>query len=197
MVQACDGGFEYAFPGNRTLADGIGPIVHADMQIGGLSAEVTANEVRDGARRLQWYAAVPHRFERPELLVILRGPEEILDRVDVCAGGRRYRGVAPSHLFVTQRILRQGRSPHGTSSFLPPLGPRERDDYVFSIHDGGWASLTLDITGEGADRLAVEAWLTGYEAPARQTLTRPDPPTPGPLLPPHPYGFASCLRLDT
>ena len=197
MVQACDGGFSYAFPGNRPLADGVGPVVHPDMQIHDLSAEVTANEAREGARRLQWYAVVPHRFERPELLVTLRGPEEILDRVYVRAGGRRYKGVAPSHYFVTQRILSQDRSPHGTSSFLPPLGPRDRDDYVFSVHDGGWASLTVDIIGEGADRLAVEAWLTGYVAPARRTLTRSDSPTSGPLLPVHPYGFASCLRLDT
>ena len=115
--------------------------------------------------------------------------------MDIKAGGSRYRGAAGRYTYVTQRIHSQERKGHGESQFLPPVGPRDRDDYVFRIHDGGWASVTVEISGDGVDRLAVEAWITGYEAPARQTIVRSDPPAPGPLLPAHPYGFSTCLKL--
>ena len=165
------------------------------MQIPGLSAETTCDEQIDGTHRMQWYVAVPHRFERPELHVVLRGPEKVLDGVHVQAGGSRYKGVPARYAYETRRIHRQGRSSHGSARFLPPVGPRERDDYLFTIHDSGWASVTLDITGDDLDELTVEAWVTGYEAPARQTIVRDTPPMAGALLPAHPYGFSRCLRI--
>ena len=122
MARLCDGGCEYLFPGDRRHTGDVGPAVHPDMQIPGLSAETTCDELNDGSRRMQWYVAVPHRFERPELQVVLLGPEEVLDGVDVRAGGSRYKGVPARYAYVTQRIHRQGRSSHGSSRFLPPRG---------------------------------------------------------------------------
>lgn len=195
MARLCDGGCEYLFPGDRRLTGDVGPAVHPDMQIPGLSAETTCDELNDGTHRMQWYVAVPHRFERPELQVVLHGPEKVLDGVHVQAGGSRYKGVPARYAYVTQRIHRQGRSSHGSARFLPPVGPRERDDYLFTIHESGWASVTLDITGDDLDELTVEAWVTGYEAPARQAIVRETPPMPGALLPAHPCGFSRCLRI--
>ena len=119
----------------------------------------------------------------------------MLDSVDVRAGGSRYRGVPGRYSYVTQRIHRQARSDHGTSRFLPPVGPRERDDYLFSIHDSGWSSVTVDITGDDLEELTVKAWITGYEAPARQSIVQDRPPMSGTLLPMHPYGFSRCLEI--
>ena len=190
-------GYRYAFPGARQLTDEIGPTVHPDMRIDGLDADPTADEAGPGRRRLQWYVAVPYRFEKPELLLTLRGPADVLDGIHIKAGGCRYRGVAARYTYASLQIHGQERTGHGESRFLPPVGPRKRDDYVFRIHDGGWASVTADITGDGADELDVSAWITGYEAPARQTMVLRHPPAPGPLLPRHPFGFSTCLKLRT
>ncbi|MGC9316799.1 MAG: hypothetical protein ACP5KN_02040 [Armatimonadota bacterium] len=81
------------------------------------------------------------------------------------------------------------------NAVMPPIGPRERDDYAFAIPDDGYCSLTLDMLGDGAGRLSAEVWITGWEGPARQTITRADPPSDGPLHPPHPYRFSRCIRL--
>jgi len=195
MVRTCDDGIEYLFPGNRRLSAEIGPSVHPDMQIPELAAERTADEAIEGGWRLQWYVRVPHRFEKAELYLRLRGSQQILDAVQVRAGSSRYRGVGARHVFATERIHRNETRGRGTSLFMPPLGPRERDDYVFRVPDSGWVSLTLDILGEGSESLKVDAWLTGYEAFARRTVKSHTPPADGPLLPVHPYGFSRCLRL--
>lgn len=195
MARLHDGGCEYLFPGDRRLTADVGPAVHPDMQIPGLAAEITCDELKEGTHRMQWYVSVPHRFERPELQVVLLGPEEVLDGVGVRAGGSRCKGVPSRYSYVTQRIHRQSRSSHGSARFLPPVGPRERDDYLFNIHDSGWASVTVDLAGDDLDALTVRAWIAGYEASARQTIVRDAPPMPGPLLPVHPYGFSRCIEI--
>jgi len=195
MVQACEGGVEYSFPGNKPLTDESGPTVHPDMQIPEVTAEKTADQAIEGGWRLQWYAGIPHRFERAELLLTLRGPQEVLDAVTVRAGSSRYRGGEARHILAAERIFRKETRGYGTARFLPPVGPRERDDYVFKVPDGGWSSLTVDLLGEGAASVRTEAWITGYEARARRAITRDEPPADGPLLPPHPYGFARCMRI--
>ncbi len=195
MVEACEGGFEYCFPGNKPLTDKIGPTVHPDMQIPELTAEKTADEAIERGWRLQWYAGIPHRFERAELLVTLRGPQEVLDSVTVRAGSSRYRGVEARHIAAVERVFRKETRGYGTARFLPPVGPRERDDYIFKVPDGGWSSLTVDILGEAAAAVKAEAWITGYEAKARQTIVSDQAPTAGPLLPPHPYGFSSFIAI--
>ncbi len=195
MVRPCGAGYEYCFPGNRKLTDEIGPTVHPDMQIPEIDIEKTADEAIEGGWRLQWYAGVPHRFERAEVLVTVRGPQHVLDGLTVRAGNCRYRGVDMRHFAAVTRIFRKETRGYGTQRFLPPVGPRERDDYVFAVPDGGWSSLTVDILGDGANELQFEAWLIGYEAPARQTITTEKAPAGGPLLPSHPYGFSRCARL--
>jgi len=195
MVQARDEGFEYIFPGSRRLSDDVGPTVHPDMQIPELSVEKTADCAIEGGWRLQWYAGVPHRFERAELYLRLRGEQEALDGIQVRAGGSRYRSVDARYTFSTERIYRKEARGHGTSRVLPPLGPGDRDDHVFRIPDSGWTSLTVGLLGNGAAALKADAWITGYESPARQTVECQAPPTDGPLLPPHPYGFATSLPL--
>ena len=195
MVRACKDGYEYIFPGGKALGDRVGPSVHPDMKIPELTAEKTADQTIDGGWRLQWYAGVPHRFERAELYVRLRGEQRVLDPLQVRAGGARYRGVDSKCVFAAERIQRKETRGYGTSRVLPALGPRDRDDYVFRIPDSGWASLTVDIMGETAAEVEVDAWITGYESPARQTITTRAPPADGPLLPPHPHGFARCVCL--
>jgi len=86
MVQAVDGQFEYLVPGTRTLAEGIGPTVHPYMQIRELSVEKTKDGPIEGGRRLQWFLGVPHRFERAEVIVTLRGAAEALDGITLQAG---------------------------------------------------------------------------------------------------------------
>ena len=188
-------GCRYDFPGARQLTCEVGPGVHPDMRIDGLTAELTDDKRAPGSRQLQWYVAVPYRFQRPELLLTLRGTEGILDGVNLRAGGSRHRGGGIRYTYTTQQIHGQERQGHGEMRFLPPVGTRDRADYAFRIHDGGWASVTVDITGEEVDSLVVSAWITGFEAPARQTIVRPDPPAAGPLLPGHPLGFSTCIRL--
>ena len=100
-----------------------------------------------------------------------------------------------AHTIPAERVFRNENRARMLAKFMPPLGPRDRDDYVFALPDGGYSSVTLDLLGEGAERVRLEVWITGFESPARQSIVREDAPTAGPLLPPHPYGFARCLRL--
>lgn len=196
MVRRVADGFEYLFPGNRPLSDAVGPTVHPDMQIPQLTAEKTADEAICGGRRMQWYVGAPHRFEKAEVYVVLRGSQDALDATHLRAAANRYRGgVARGHLMPVERVFRCEEHGYGTRKFLPPLGPRERDDYVFRIPDSGWTSITVDILGANAATLQAECWITGYESPARQTLHLAAAPDAGPLLPPHPYGFSTALRL--
>ncbi len=195
MAEAVEGGFEYRFPGFAPLTDEIGPTVHESMVIPEITVEATHDEAIKGGRRRMWYCGIPHRLEQAELYVMLRGAEEDLDALTVRAGSSRYRGVPMRHVIPALRIFRKEERGHGTRYFMPPVGPRERDDYVFAIPDGGWYSLTLELLGESANRVGVYAWITGWESPARQTIVQAQPPADGPLLPPHPYGFSRCMRL--
>ena len=144
-----------------------------------------------------FWAAFLHDFGKAAsgFQVRLRGGEHVLDATQVRAGCCRYRGGDARHVFAAERILRKETRGHGTSRVLPPVGPRERDDYVFTIPDSGWISLTVDLLGPDAADLKADAWITGYEAPARQTILMDRPPADGPLLPVHPHGFARSLRL--
>jgi hypothetical protein len=195
MIRRRNGRYEYLFPGNKPLSPEIGPSVHPTMQIAEVTAEKTFDGDIEGGRRLQWFACIPYRFEKAELYVKLRGQQEALDEVTVRAGCSRYRGAVARHLFPALRIFRRERRGYGTSRWLPPVGERQRDDYAFSIPDGGWISLTLDILGKDAETLQIETWITGYESPARGVILRDRAPVDGPLLPAHPYGFARWLRL--
>jgi len=195
MVKACDEGFEYCFPGNAKLTDEIGPIIHPQMQIPAFNAEETADEAIAGGWRLQWYIGVPHRTEKAEVLVTVRGPQEALDSLTVKGGNCRHKGVDARHFAAVERIFRKETRGYGTVRTLPPVGPRERDDYVFRVPDGGYSSVTVDVLGDGAGDVSFEAWLIGYEPPARQVILSDKAPVDGPLLPPHPYGFSRCLRL--
>ena len=49
----------------------------------------------EGGWRLQWYCHVPHRMEKAELLLTLRGTQEVLDGVSVRGGCCRYRAYGP------------------------------------------------------------------------------------------------------
>lgn len=195
MVRPAAEGYEYLFPGNRRLTDEIGPTVHESMQMPDFSIEQTADEAIEGGWRMMWYAGIPHRFEKAEVLITLRGPQEVLDGVTVRGGNSRYRTVPMRHYAEVTRIFRQEERGHGTVRWLPPVGPRERDDYVFSVPDGGWSSITVDVLGDRANELVKEVWLTGYEATARQTIVRDTPPTDGPLWPMHPHGFSRHVRM--
>jgi hypothetical protein len=53
----------------------------------------------------------------------------------------------------------------------------------------------VELVGEGAAEVEMEAWLTGYEPRTLQAAASATQPAPGPLLPPHPYGFSRALRL--
>ena len=195
MVRECEGGFEYQFPSARPLTDEVGPLVHPDMQIPEIAAEPTADEPIEGGRRRQWYVAIPHRLARAELYVRIRGDEQDLDSLTVRCGTSRYRGSPMAHTIPAERVFRNENRARMLAHFMPPLGPRDRDDYVFALPDGGYSSVTLDLLGEGAERVRLEVWVTGWEAPARQSIVRGDAPADGPLLPPHPYGFPRCLRI--
>lgn len=186
--------YEFAFPGNRVLDDGIGPAVHPDMQIPELWAEALPESEIEGGRRLQWFVAVPHRMEQAELLVTIRGTETVLDDLQFRAGTSRYRGDVIRDFSPVTRIFR-GTHGYGGQRVLPPLGPRDRDDFVIPVPDGGYTGLTVEITGAGADPVQVQAWLTGCEAPARQTISRFEGPCSGPMLPMNPYGFSRFLKL--
>jgi len=170
------------------------PTVHPDMQLPALWAETLPEAEIEGGRRLQWFVGVPHRMEKAELLVTLRGPEAVLDGLQLRAGTSRYRGDAIRDFSPVTRIFRGTRG-HGGQRVLPPLGPRERDDYVIAVPDGGYTGLTVEITGPQAEIVTVEAWLTGYEALARQGEPVSETPAVGPLLPMHPYGFPRFLKL--
>jgi hypothetical protein len=167
------------------------PTVHPDMQIPELWAEALPEAEIEGGRRLQWFVGVPHRTEHAELLVTLRGPEAVLDGLDVRAGTSRYRGDVIRDFSPVTRIFRGTRG-HGGQRVLPPLGPRDRDDYVIAVPDGGYTGLTVEITGPEAAQVGVEACLTGYEG-----LSREGVPVElnEPLLPAHPYGFPRFLKL--
>ncbi|OGV74909.1 MAG: hypothetical protein A3K19_09170 [Lentisphaerae bacterium RIFOXYB12_FULL_65_16] len=119
----------------------------------------------------------------------------MLDGIRLRAGTSRYRGDEIRDFTPVTRIFR-GERGYGTQRVLPPLGPRERDDYVFAVPDGGYSGVTVEILGANAASVQVQAWLTGYEAPARQTLVRQDAPAAGPLLPGHPYGFPRFVALQ-
>jgi len=195
MARSVEDGCEYLFPGFAPLTDEIGPRVHPDMQVHEIEAELTGDEAIEGGRRRMWYCAIPHRLERAELYVMVTGAQDDLDALIVRAGSSRYRGVPMRHAIPAERIFRNEQRGYGTKFFLPPVGPRERDDYAFAIPDGGYCTLTLELLGDGAGRVRFDAWITGWEGAARQTIVRPEPPADGPLLPPHPYGFSRCVRL--
>ncbi len=195
MARAAEGGFEYLFPGFARLTDEIGPTVHESMQIPEIAVEPTSDEAIEGGRRRMWYCGIPHRLQRAELYVTVRGEEADLDSLTVRGGSSRYRGVPTRHSIPAQRIFRNEQRGRATGYVMPPIGPRERDDYAFAIPDGGHCGLTLDIMGDAAGRVSAEVWITGWEGPARQAIVQPEPPAEGPLLPPHPYGFSRCLRV--
>ena len=195
MVEAGQASFDFSFPGARPLADGIGPTAHESMQMPEIVADETFADAIEGGRRLQWHVGIPHRMERPELYLRLRGAQVALDAADIQVRLDRYRTGDRGHTIAAQRIFRNEGRGHGTSKWLPPVGPRDRDDYAFGLHDGGYASITADITGDACEELQIDAWITGWEAPARRTIQGEAGPADGPLLPVHPYGFPRCVRL--
>jgi hypothetical protein len=188
MFAPADDGLVAYVPGS------LRPTVHPDMQLPALWAETLPEQEIEGGRRLQWFVGVPHRMERTELLVTLRGPEDVLDGLQLRAGTSRYRGDAIRDFSPVTRIFRGTRG-HGGQRVLPPLGPRDRDDYVIAVPDGGYTGLTVEVTGPQADAVTVEAWLTGHEARARQGEPVSEALEAGPLLPMHPYGFPRFLKL--
>lgn len=195
MTRPCGDGVECLFPGNRPLGQGIGPCVAPLMQLPELQAEAFVETAKDGTISLQWFVTVPYRMAKPELLITLHGPQEVLDGLSISCSTSRYQGGSGEHFIPAERIHRKLTHGYGTRRFMPPVGERTRDDYVFRLPSGGRVSVTAEISGEGVEQLVREAWLSGWEAPARQTIERPEPPVPGPQLPPHPYGFPRSVRL--
>ena len=181
--------------GAAPLTDEIGPTIHPDMQIPEIVAEPLGEKAIDGGLQMGWYCGFPHRLAGGELFVTVRGAEADLDALTVCLEVSRYRTGGKGHRIAAERIFRNEERGYGTSFFLPPLDPRERDDYAFSIPDGGWCALMLSVLGEGAERVRCEPWITGWEAPARQTIVRPDAPMEGALPPIHPHGFGRFVKL--
>lgn len=195
MARSVEGGTEYLFPGAAPLTAEIGPRVHPDMQIHEIVAEDLGEEAVEGGLRRSWYCAIPHRLAGAEVYVTVRGIEEDLDALTVCLDSSRYRTGGKEHRIAAERVFRNEKRGYGTAFFLPPLGPRERDDYAFAIPGGGWCRLSLSLLGESADRVRAEAWITGWEAPARQTIVSADAPMAGALPPMHPLGFSRCAKL--
>jgi hypothetical protein len=196
MLHKVDGRLIFHFPATQKPGgpDDVYQSVHPDMIVPGLSAETLPETEIEGGRRLQWFVGVPHRTEQAELLITLRGAEDVLDGLDVRAGTSRYRADAIRDYSPVTRIFRGTRG-HGGVRVLPPLGPRERDDYVISVPDGGYTGLTVEVTGPRASEVQVEAWLLGCEARDRNGACIEDEIVPGPLLPEHPYGFPRFLKL--
>lgn len=204
MVHRHDAEYQYLFPGNQPVSPGgaegagefsIGPAVDPLMQLPELRAESPVEHNEPGLARRQWFVTVPHRMAEPELLVTLRGPQEALDGVSVDCSGSRYEGGSGEHFFSVERLGRKPNHGYGTRRFLPPAGSRERDDYVFRLPAGGRVSVTVEVRGAGAEELQWQAWLTGWEGPARQVMILDHPPLPGPVLPRHPHGFARSVKL--
>jgi hypothetical protein len=194
MLSQTDGRALFRFPCTQTLSEAIRPLVHPDMQIPELWAEALPETAIGDGRRLQWFVGVPHRTEHAELLVTLRGPEEVLDGLQLRAGTSRYRGDVIRDPSAVTRVFRGTRG-YGGERVLPPLGPRDRDDYVMAVPDGGFTGLTVEITGPRPDEVQIGAWLTGFEGLSRRGQAVAGEAVAGPLLPPHPYGFPRLLRL--
>lgn len=195
MVAPYGDSWVYSFPGSVPTTDKIGPTVAPAMQIHSLGAEKTADEATDNGWRLQWYLGVPYRMEKAEILISVSAPEDILDDLVVRASTARFRAGAERNVMPVTRIYRKEQRGHGTSRILPPLGPRDRDYYVFTLPDGGYTSATIDFHSDRADELILDAWVTGYDAPARQAARIAQPPMDGPLLPSHPYGFSRWMKI--
>ncbi len=195
MARPGANGYEYLFPGNSPLREGIGPSVAPLMQLPQLDADSPVATSEDEVVSRQWFVTVPYRMVGPELSIALRGPQEVLDRLTLTGSTCRYQGGRGEHTIPVERIYRKATHGYGTRRFLPPVGERTRDDYILRLPSGGRFSLTVEVTGTGVAALEWEAWLSGWEAPARQTVALADPPVPGPQLPPHPNGFSRCRRL--
>ena len=196
MVAGGPSGWRYSFPTSQQPERAEAVRVHPDMRLDELWVEQVSDETTESVRRLQWFIGVPHRMEKAEVLVTLRGAGAVLDGIGVVAGTSRYRGdVMRDHVPLTR--IRRGQRGYGTGRVLPPLGPRERDDYVFAVPDGGYTGVTVELHGAGVEESSIEAWLSGYEAPARWQLAEEEMGrvTAGPVLPGHPYGFGRWVRL--
>ena len=178
-----------AFYAGLVRNDPVGPLMYLVPALVGFGLCAVLALVRDDTLRRSIAATAA------EVLITLRGPREVLDGVTVRGGNCRYRTVTMRHYAEVTRIFRKEERGHGTVRWLPPVGPRERDDYVFSVPDGGWSSITVDVLGDRADELVKEVWLTGYEATARQTTVLGSPPMDGPLWPMHPHGFSRHVRM--
>lgn len=184
---------EWLMPGNVPRGE-VGPTVAPEMQIPALAAELLSDEATASERSLKLSVTVPYRMEQAELLVTLRGPEEALDGITVRGGTSRYLGDAIRDYAPVTRVFRGIRG-YGTSRVLPALGPRDRDDYVLSLPDGGMCGVGVELVGPRAAEVEVALWVTGYEAPARQTVVGAPGLTGGSLLPGQPYGFPRFVKV--
>lgn len=195
LVREQNGEYQYLFPGNTTLSEQIGPSVAPLMQLPELAATSLVETSEPGSVTRRWYVTIPHRMAEPELLLTLRGPQAVLDQAVLECSTSRYEGGAHEHFLTVQRLGRKRNHGYGTKRYLEPLGERTRDDYLFTLPSGGRVSVCVELTGEGVEALQWEAWLTGFEAPARQIMHLDHSPLPGPGLPPHAHGFSRALRL--
>ena len=195
MVDSSKDGYEYRFPASLNFDDRIKPLIKEIYQIPQMKFSDIEKLPQENGLDILFSLTAPYRVRDFKMHIMIKG--EKLDQVKIKNTVSRYKGVEGS-CYVLPVTELQDNLPGFGEVRNPDSSPVEsRKFFSMEIPDGGISNYRLSLIGFDPESMVYEIWASGYEAPSREALKKPETPMffDKCLPPQNPLGFPIVVSL--
>jgi hypothetical protein len=195
MTKLKDGKYQNYFPSALSVNDSIRPLVNEIYQVPELEVIDIASSTENKNTTLTFMIKCPYRMRDFELQIGIKGPDAtqssvkaISSRYPLAGGSRCTMPVSEHHVNFPG---------HGENKNPDLITDADQKYYSARLADGGELHYRLEINNVDFEQNEVELWLSGYEAPSRNSLESAKAPFGFDKVLPfqHPLGFPRQIKI--
>jgi hypothetical protein len=172
--------YQYSFPSSESVSKLIRPISASLHQIRNMGSDGFGKESISGGIQYKWIFTVPYRMRDMELQFAISVKNEGMLKISAYSSRAKEFGSVCA-LSVTE--IKTGLPGYGEAKNPGTSYVGNITYYSIRIPAGGQFSLFLRVEGASENWTLRSAWLAGYEAPSRNSITQLRAP----------LGFSKCL----
>ena len=195
MTTLEDGKYCNYFPSTLNISDDIRPLVNEIYQVPELDVIDVERSAEGSKTTLTFMVKCPYRMRDFELQIGIKGKDALKSYAKIMFS--RYPLADGSRCMMPMSEHYVNQPGHGERKNPELVADQDQKYYSARLADGGESHYRLEIENVDFDQNDVELWLSGYEAPSRNSIESADAPFGFDKVLPfqHPLGFPRQIKI--
>jgi hypothetical protein len=196
MTKLENGKYRSYFPSSLSIDDKIRPLVKEIYQIPQLEVYDIVHECNDNKNTITFTVKCPYRMRNFELQIGIKGKDAAQSSARVMFS--RYPLAEGSRCMMPMTEYPVNSPGYGENKNPDLVAAKDQKYYSARLADGGESFYRLEIDNVEFEKNNVELWLSGYEAPSRNSLEAEKAPFGFDKALPcqHPLGFPRQIKIE-